>query len=146
SVISFSYCLPGALVFFIGFFASTAVFRLAVLFARAAHLLMVAAVSWVLQIHLSWPLLLPFAGWAWLDSRRDGVRALVLNVAAFAAGAFAVGIFLVPTIWQYGLRAGDGGTVRNFTFHLVNPWTFVTTLARFLSFASLEVNRFIGTD
>ena len=52
---------PAAVMFFIGFFESQAVFRLGVLSMAMAHVLMGAAVLWVAQVHMSWPLLLPFA-------------------------------------------------------------------------------------
>src|ERR1051325_11901509 len=42
--------------------------------------------------------------------------------------------------------SGSGGVLRNVHVHWVNPWVVVTTLARFLSFASFEVVRFIATD
>jgi len=146
SIINTSYILPAALVFFIGFFESTTTFRIGALSRPAAHALMGAALGWLVQIHMSWPLVVPFAALAWFGGRRDGVRRLAVDAAAFVGGAITTGIFLVPTWLQHGLEGGDGGTLRNFTFHFVNPWQFVTTLARVFSFASLEVNRFIGTD
>ena len=146
TVINPSYVLPAALLFFIGFFESLSACRLGVISMAAAHVAMGAAIAWVMQVHLSWPLLAPFALWAWIDTRRAGMREMLLNAAAFAAGALAVGSLLLPTVWQYGLDSGHGGTGRNLTFHVVNPWIFVTTLARLLSFASLEIVRFISTD
>jgi hypothetical protein len=146
NIINTSYILPAALVFFIGFFESTATFRLGVLSRPAAHALMGAAVAWLVQIHMSWPLVGPFAALAWLGGRRAGVRRLAVDAAAFIGGALTTGVFLIPTWVQYGLEGGDGGTLRNLTVHFVNPWEFLTTFARFLSFASLEVNRFIATD
>ena len=146
NIINTSYILPAALVFFVGFFESTATFGLNLVSRPVAHLLMGAAVGWLAQIHMSWPLVMPFAAAAWFGGRRGGARRLAVDAAAFIAGALIPGIFLLPTWWRYGLEAGDGGTLRNVTFHFVNPWEFVTTLARFLSFASLEINRFIATD
>jgi hypothetical protein len=56
------------------------------------------------------------------------------------------GLLVLPTFFRYGLGAGSGGVSRNLHPHWVNPWIIVTTLARVLSFASLEISRFIGTD
>src|SRR5438132_1410453 len=69
-----------------------------------------------------------------------------LRALAFLAGALGPAIFLIPTWLHYGLNAGSGGLGRNIHVHWVNPLMAVTTLARFLSFASLEINRFIATD
>jgi hypothetical protein len=95
---------------------------------------------------MSWPLLLPFAAFAWISRRRDGARALAVNAAAFCAGALLPALLLAPTLATYGAGAGSGGVVRNIHVHWESPWIIVTTLARFLSFASLEINRFIATD
>jgi hypothetical protein len=146
TIINTSYILPASLVFFIGFFECMPAFRVGVLSRTAAHAMMGAALGWLAQIHMSWPLLVPFAAVAWLSDRSAGGRRLAAAAVAFAGGALVFGSLLVPTWWQYGLSAGHGGTLRNIHLHLVNPWIVVTTLARFLSFASLEVNRFIGTD
>jgi hypothetical protein len=146
NIINTSYILPAALVFFIGFFESIPTFRVGVLSGPVGHALMGAALGWLIQIHMSWPLLLPFTAGAWLSGRRDGARSLLVNLGALAIGALAPGMFLIPTWIRYGFEAGDGGTLRNLTLHVVNPTELFTTLARFLSFPSLEINRFIATD
>src|SRR6185295_12868031 len=111
-----------------------------------AHALMGMAFTWIMQIHMSWPLLVPFVLIAWLSRRAEGVSALAVNAAAFCAGALVPGLLLLPTFMQYGVRAGSGGVLRNMHPHWVSPRVVVTTLARLLSFASLEISRFIGTD
>jgi hypothetical protein len=133
-------------VFFIGFFEAAPVFSLRRLPPAAAFAMMGLAMIWLLQIHMSWPLLLPFAAGAWISRRSDGPRALAIDAAAFAAAALIPGALLLPTLARYGPHAGSGGVLRNLHPHWVNPWIIVTTLARFLSFASLEISRFIATD
>ena len=138
--------LPAAVVFFLGFFETLPAFTLRRLSPPIALALMGAALTWVMQIHMSWPLLLPFVLIAWLSRRSEGAAALAVNAAAFCAGALVPGLLLLPTFMQYGVHAGSGGVLRNLHPHWVNPWIVVTTLARFLSFASLEISRFIATD
>jgi len=58
----------------------------------------------------------------------------------------APALLLVPTLVTHGTSTGSGGVLRNIHVHAENPWIIVTTFARFLSFASLEINRFIATD
>jgi hypothetical protein len=145
-VINPSYVLPAAVVFFIGFFEAVPGFRIGTIGPPIAFGMMGAAVTWVMQIHMSWPLLLPYVAYACFATRAEGVRALAVRVLAFFGGALLPGILLIPTWVQFGLRAGSGGTLNNIHFHVVNPWMMVTTLARFLSFPSLEINRFIATD
>ncbi|MCU1384557.1 MAG: 4-amino-4-deoxy-L-arabinose transferase, partial [Acidobacteria bacterium] len=78
--------------------------------------------------------------------RDDGAAGLARHAAAFAAGALLPGALLVPTLARFGINAGSGGVGRNLHPHVVNPWIIATTLARLLSFASLEISRFIATD
>ena len=141
-----SYTLVASLLFFIGFFEAIPAFRRGIVPAWACFVLMGGAITWVMQLHMSWPLLLPYAGLAWLMAARDGARAAAVHTAAFAAGLATSGAFLLPTLLQYGLHAGSGGTLKNITPHFVNPWAIVVIAARFLSFPSLEIARFIATD
>jgi hypothetical protein len=68
------------------------------------------------------------------------------GAAAFMVGAFVPALALLPTLLRFGPGQGSGGTLNNLHVHFVSPEILVTTLARFLSFASLEVARFIETD
>ena len=141
-----SYVLPAAVVFFIGFFEAVPGLSLRIVPPPIAHAMMGAAVTWIMQIHMSWPLLGPFVAVAWLSRRGDGVAALAINAAAGVTGACVPALALLPTYLQYGTSEGSGGVLRNIHPHFVNPGVIGTTLARFLSFASLEISRFIGTD
>ena len=144
--INTSYILPAAIVFFLGFFETVPALSLRRIPAPMGHALMGGALTWMTQIHMSWPLLLPYLLAAWWSRRSDGRRVLGINLAACVTGALVPGLLLLPTLISYGVRAGSGGVVRNVHVHWVNPWILVTTLARFLSFASLEITRFIATD
>src|SRR5262249_36125797 len=65
---------------------------------------------------------------------------------AFACGLLTTAAFVLPTFVVFGAHAGAGGTFGNLQPHPVDPWVLVTTLARFFSFPSLEVWRFIAID
>jgi hypothetical protein len=139
------YVLAPAIAFFIGFFEVVPTLRLGVVPMPAAFALMGAAVPWIAQVHMSYPLLAPYAVIALVTATREPKR-IAANVGAFAVGAMATGIFLVPTWLQYGIFRGMGNTGANLHFHALSPVVLLSTLARFLSFASLEVNRFVATD
>jgi hypothetical protein len=134
-----SYVLPAAIVFFIGFFEAIPAFSLGVVAPRFACLGMGAAIVWIMQIHMSWPLLLPFAAVAL------SMRGLI-NAGWLALGAAIPGALLVPTFLNFGLHGGSGGAATNLYFHAVSPDRLLITLAQFFSFASLEINRFVATD
>jgi hypothetical protein len=145
-IINPSYVLPAAVVFFIGFFESLPALSLRRLSPPMAHAFMGFALTWIMQIHMSWPLLVPYLLLAWWSRRSEGAAALARNAAACCGGALLPGVLLLPTLTRYGVHAGSGGVLRNLRPHWVSPWIIVTTLARFFSFASLEISRFIGTD
>ncbi|HZP49078.1 MAG TPA: hypothetical protein VFB07_11110 [Vicinamibacterales bacterium] len=139
------YVLPAAIAFYIGFFEAVPALRLGRVPLPLAFALMGAAVGWVAQVHMSYPLLAPYVAVALLTASRRPSR-IAINVAALAAGALATGVFLIPTWLHYGVFRGLGGTQANLQPHVVSPAVALSTLARFFSFASLEVNRFIATD
>jgi hypothetical protein len=145
-IINPSYVLPAAVAFFIGFFEAAPAFRRGLVPPAAGFALMGAALLWVMQIHMSWPLLGPYIAYAAFTCRRDGGRHLAIYALAFAAGALIPGAALAPTWLYFGGQSGSGGVLRNIHVHAVNPFIVVTTIARFFSFASLEIVRFIATD
>ena len=134
-----SYVLPAAIVFFIGFFEAIPALSLGVVAPRLAFLGMGAAIAWIMQIHMSWPLLLPFAAIALY------LRGLI-NAGWLALGAAIPGALLVPTFLNFGLQGGSGGAATNLHVHAVPPDRLLVTLAQFFSFASLEINRFVAND
>ena len=145
-IINPSYVLPASLVFFIAWLEAWPHLSTHRLSPTFCHALMGAAIAWVAQVHMSWPLLLPFVGLAFLARLREGPRSVATATAAFAGGLLGVGLFVLPTWITFGLQAGSGGTGANLDPHWRNPMTsFLTTLARMLSFSSYEVNRFIAT-
>ncbi len=141
-----SYVLAGAIAFFLGFFEVLPAIRLGVLPVPLAFAAMGVGATWIMQIHMSWYLLLPYLGVAWLSRRADGVGKLVAYALACAGGAALPGLALLPTLLQYGTAGGTGGTLRNLHVHLVSPAEILVTLARVFSFSSLEINRFIEID
>ena len=70
-----SYILPAAIVFFLGFFEALPALSLRRISPPVAHAMMGAALTWIMQIHMSWPLLAPFLLVAWLSRRGDGAAA-----------------------------------------------------------------------
>jgi hypothetical protein len=134
-----SYVLPAGVAFFIGFFEATPALSLGAIRRGWAFAMMGAAITWMMQVHMSWPLLLPYLAVAiWMA----GIRYL----AAAAAGAVAPALLLLPTFLEYGLAGGSGGGTANLHLHVVPPDRLLITLAQFFSFASLELSRFLAND
>jgi len=140
------YVLPASLIFFIGFFEAMPPLAIGWMRAPLAFAAMGAAIAWIAQIHMSWPLLLPFAAMAFLWRLRGGGRAIAAPAGAFVAGLLTTGCVLLPTYFRFGLTLGSGSTGQNLHLHWREPIsTFVKTAARILSFASFETNRFVAS-
>jgi hypothetical protein len=136
-VVNPSYVLPPAVLFFVGFFEAAELFRGELLPVRLAYALMGFGLACIAQLHLSFVLLPPFVLLALVRpaARPRGGALLALGLGA----AIPLGL-LLPTLLKFGL----GGTQRNVGIWPLGLWTLLTVLARFLSFASFEINRFLG--
>jgi hypothetical protein len=140
-VVNPSYVLPGSICFFLGFLEGAPAFRRGHIPFAAAWMLMGAGLFFVMQIHMSWILLPPYVLVAAIGvmRARNGV---LPAIAGFAGGAMLTGSLLVPTLLRYGIGAGHVQDA--IVLHGQNPWDAITTMARILSFASFETNRFLG--
>jgi len=143
-VVNVSYILPGALIFFVGFLEAAPSFRIGAIPAWLAWLLMGAGIPWVVQFHMSWVLLPAYVGAAAIDRARRDARILPPAAGAFVVGALFTGSAIVPTVLSCGLSAG--GVERTLQFQPQGIVALLTIVARFLSFASFETNRFLGLD
>ncbi len=77
--------------------------------------------------------------------RRPAVSELLRGAAAFALGAALPGVLLLPTLLRAG-AAGLGGMERNVVVQPRGVGALLSVLGRFLSFASVEINRFLGLN
>ena len=145
-IINPSYVLAPALVFFLGFFEAVPAFRLGKMPEPLAFALMGAATSWVLQIHMSWPLLVAHAAVAWLSGparRRPGDGGQRSRIR----GRFP-GVRGLPDSDVRRLRPAGrlGPDVEQPASSLGQSLDRDQILARLFSFASYEIWRFIAPD
>ena len=143
-----SYVLIGAVLFFVGAIETWPALRIGVIPPRWANFMMGFALLWVMQLHLSWVVLIPFLlASFYLQYQATGRNALPL-LAWLAAGAAFSGIFLIPTYIKYGFVSGMGSTgeaVQVNWHNFRSYWNLPESiLGRFLSLASFELPRFIG--
>src|SRR5262245_22557315 len=140
-VVNPSYVLFGAALFWVGVMEAVVFPDRPLLPRRLADYLQGFGLVWVSQLHMSWTLLVPFAGVAWIVRlrRREGLPAL----GAVALGCATVGVLLVPTfLYSPAAVFNTHVAVR---FNPINARDFVSIAAKFLSFASYELPRFIGS-
>src|SRR5262245_19796329 len=87
NIINTSYILPAAILFFVGFFEATPAFTIGVLRPGTAFAMMGLGMASLMQIHMSWPLLAPYAMYAWAAGLRDGCGRPAGEGVAFVSGA-----------------------------------------------------------
>lgn len=148
-VVNPSYVLPAAVLFFIAFLelspAGTGWMK-----PRTAFGLMGFCFFWIFQLHMSWVLLGPFIAAAFWFRFRTGLRNAFSGLFWFLLGSLPMLLLVVPTYLKYGLTGGSGGTGGNIRFLAGGmkeyAELFFTVIARYFSFASFEITRFLGSS
>lgn len=142
-----SYVLPASIVFFVAVLELYPFTTMRFIPTPVCNLMMAGAITWTMQLHLSWVLLVPYGALALYFQLRQRQFSSLLW---FIVGAVVPALLLAPTFFKYGLVAGMGNTgdavqpnLRN-VLAVLNPVEGV--LPRFLSFASYEIPRFIGNN
>jgi hypothetical protein len=149
-VVNPSYVLPGAILFFVGFLETVPATRERILPAWLANLSMGFALLWVMQLHLSWVVLVPFLLLSVFFQLRERGRRSLAPLGCLACGALLTGSLLAPTFLKYGPTGGTGNTEgmaapnASNVARVFNPVEGVP--ARFLSLASFELARFVGRN
>jgi hypothetical protein len=139
-----SYVLPGSILFFVGALEIYPFTSKQVIAPRLANFMMGCAVFWVMQLHLSWVVLVPYVLVAFYYQARKGSAAFVRALGSFALGATITGSLLLPTYLRFGLTKGTGGTASALKLNPGNLTALWGILLRSLSFASYEVPRLLG--
>ena len=170
-VVNPSYVLPAAIVFFIAVFELLLFYNRPIIHPHCAFGMMGFALLWVMQLHMSFVLLLPYIFACFLFSsenlanscklwqrlnrtehrgketqrffRKKDFKELLRNLLFFILGAAMSGSLLLPTYFKYGI-AGTGSIEANVELHLEHLTELPTIIARFLSFATYETGIFMG--
>ena len=149
-VVNPSYVLPGAALFFVGLLETLPATRRRLVPAGRANFAMGFALCWVMQLHLSWVVLVPFLLASAFSQLRERGRAAVAPVAWAACGALLTGLLLAPTLMRYGPAGASGNAAEMLTPNASNAARVLNPVeggpARFLSLASMELARFVGRN
>ncbi len=149
-IVNPSYVLPAAILFFIAVFERLIFYHRPLIRPHYAFAMMGFSLLWIMQLHLSFVLLIPYIGMCfYFNSRSKGSRYLrskifFKNVLYFIGGAAISGSLLMPTYLQYGMINGTGSIEANVVINLQNLKELTTIITRFFSFASYETSVFIG--
>jgi hypothetical protein len=145
-VVNPSYVLTGAILFFVGAFELLPRVSIRIVPRRLAFAFMGFGLLWVYQLHLSFPLMLPFVAAAFLATAKTDRREALSGAAWFLAGAGLPAIALLPTLWAHGFGTIFSTAGANTVVDASNVLRIPEITARFLSFGSFELPRFLGNS
>jgi hypothetical protein len=137
-----SYLLFLGCFFFVGFFELMPPLTANLVPPGASFFLLGFSLAASFQIHLSWPLLLPFVLIAILARARKH-RLTLSQIGWLLVGTAVPVALLVPTVTRYGFASLFETLGSTYEVNTHNATAIVTITARFLSFASFEVGRFL---
>ena len=147
-IINPSYVIPGAIVFFIGIFEIYPSIKKNILPEWLSFYFLGFGIFWIMQIHMSWPLLGPFtlAAFYYLLKSKN-IKRIATRTFSFLAGCLTTGSLLIPTFLNYGISSGKGKSVSAMMeFHPEHFSEFFRMLGSYFGYASFDANRFNGLD
>ena len=131
-----SYLLFPSCLFFVAWFESQAEFRSLGLSALSIGLLLDFSLCFTFQIHMSWPILLPFLAIVFCRSAKGVSRVKLLW--GFGIGCLIGGSFLFPTILKYGLNTLWASGSKNSGFVLDQILDAPNTVIKLITLGSYE--------
>lgn len=131
-----SYLLFPTCLFFVGWFESQSEFRSLGLSSLIVGFLLGFSLSFIFQIHMSWPILAPFLILAFLRPVKILSRKKLL--LGFCIGALICGSLLFPTILKYGLNTLWTSGTRNSDLALDQVWNAPNTILKLVTLGSYE--------
>lgn len=139
-----SYLLPASILFFICIWEIYPIYEKKLVDTKWAFLGLGFSLFWVMQLHLSWVLMMPFIVFAFWIKLKNGQYSRKMGLF-FLAGSAITSSALLPTLLTYGIKT-SGGTEQNIGLNLSNLLEAPNIMAKILSYACGEVVRFIGAN
>ncbi len=136
-----SYLLLPEIMFFIAFFETIPTLTRRWIRLPFAYFWMALSLGCMMQLHLSWPLLLPFVALSLWCSRRE----LSLRSVIYAAiGGLIPCLLLVPTLYEHGFHVVFRSNAENSQWNLEHLSYVFNNIVRVLCYASYESFIFVG--
>jgi hypothetical protein len=144
-VVNPSYALVGGIFFFIAFLEAVPSLAGKLISRTTSFFLMGFSFFWVMQLHMSWVLMVPYILYVFFLSVKIH-KSPAKDLLFFCLGAAIPLAIIIPTYVQYGMAAGSGDASANIRINWKNAEQIITVISRYLSFASYELPRFLGSN
>ncbi|MEJ7576536.1 MAG: hypothetical protein WKF74_06000 [Pyrinomonadaceae bacterium] len=149
-IVNPSYILPGSILFFVAAMETYPHLKQNLLSLKWCYFMMGIALFWIMQFHMSWVVLVPYAFASFYFQFRLSRKQFFSALMFFALGSLMSGVFILPTFLKYGFIEGLGGTNNTVQLNSSNMFRHLNVaegiLGRFLSFATFELPRFTGRN
>ena len=137
-----SYALLFSIPFFISFLELIPQFSKQFIKPWLASLIMGITTTFIMQLHLSYVLLIPFACFAFAIQFINYKKGVIVPITTYLLGLLIGSATLIPTLLHPDIMAKS--VASNVVINWKNFENFVTILMRFLSFASYEIPYMLG--
>jgi len=145
-IVNPSYVLPFAILFFVGVFELLLFYHRPIIRSHYAFMLMGFSLVCILQLHLSFVLLVPYVTLCFLFYiKKISLRKTGKDLLFFLLGTAISGSLLLPTYFKYGI-AGTGSIEANVVLHLEHLTQLGKVIMHFFSFSSYEISAFTGSN
>lgn len=141
-VVNPSYVLVFSIPFFISAIELLPIYTSRIFNTRVCSILMGLCTACIMQLHLSYVLLLPFAIMVFVTQWRSGIQHALNFAVLYFIGFVAGSVTLWPTLLHP--QTSSPAVSANIQFHAENILQLFTILLRLLSFASFEVPYMLG--
>ncbi len=139
-VVNPSYALIFSIPFFICLLDLLPIYKKAILKPKLAFFILGICTTLIMQLHMSWVLLIPLAGLTFLSRIKTNFKQQVFNFSLYTTGLLIGVLTLIPTL----LIEQTQSVSSNIVFNIDNWSNLPIITLRFLSFASNEIPYVLG--
>ncbi len=142
-VVNPSYVLVFSIPFFIAFLG---LFEPSIRWMgkKVSYFIMGLTTTLIMQLHLSWVLLIPFAGLIFLIALKNDRMSVIAGMGFYLSGLAIGALTLIPTFLQHEVQSKAISS--NIVFNAGNFGNIITILTRYLALASFEIPYMLGGD
>jgi len=141
-VINTSISLVGAILFFVGFMESLPSLGLGLLKGKWPFLLMGFGFFWVMQVHMTWVLFVPYVLFSFFNQAKS--KKILSSISFFILGSIPMLALIIPTYIHYGFRTAHDLNGSACVVNMKCVKSLFDVLGRYFSFSCFELPRFIG--
>ncbi|NOR88424.1 MAG: hypothetical protein GQ527_12520 [Bacteroidales bacterium] len=141
-VINPSYALVFSIPFFIAILDLLPIYKKPFLSVKWAHFIMGITTTFIMQLHLSWVLLIPFSALVFISRIKNPIKKQIGSLSIYVLGLLIGAITIIPTLLLPETQ--NSSIESNIIFNWENWSSMPLIILRFLSLSSYEMIYILG--